>query len=85
MTRRHIKSFGNSKFNKVIDVPLCFLEYCYIYFFLLLLLENSVFELRINLHPNNQVLKLMRESDSKKPAIFAMSNPTMNGLFSEGS
>jgi malate dehydrogenase (decarboxylating) len=23
----------------------------------------------------------MRESDSSKPAIFAMSNPTMNGLF----
>lgn len=23
----------------------------------------------------------MRESDSPKPAIFAMSNPTMNGLF----
>ncbi|KAF3441298.1 hypothetical protein FNV43_RR15211 [Rhamnella rubrinervis] len=27
---------------------------------------------------NEEVLKLMRESDSKKPAIFAMSNPTMN-------
>lgn len=28
----------------------------------------------------NKVLKAMRESDSIKPAIFAMSNPTMNGL-----
>lgn len=28
----------------------------------------------------NQVLKAMRESDSTKPAIFAMSNPTMNGF-----
>lgn len=28
----------------------------------------------------NQVLKAMRESDSTKPAVFAMSNPTMNGL-----
>lgn len=27
-----------------------------------------------------QVLRAMRESDSTKPAIFAMSNPTMNGL-----
>ncbi|KAL7204074.1 hypothetical protein ACSBR2_017190 [Camellia fascicularis] len=27
---------------------------------------------------NEQVLKAMRESDSPKPAIFAMSNPTMN-------
>ncbi|KAJ0054367.1 hypothetical protein Pint_00375 [Pistacia integerrima] len=27
---------------------------------------------------NEEVLKAMRESDSKKPAIFAMSNPTMN-------
>lgn len=29
-----------------------------------------------------QVLKAMRESDSPRPAIFAMSNPTMNGSFS---
>lgn len=29
-----------------------------------------------------QVLKAMRESDSPRPAIFAMSNPTMNGCFS---
>ena len=28
-----------------------------------------------------QVLKALHESDSSKPAIFAMSNPTMNGLF----
>ncbi|KAI8027147.1 hypothetical protein LOK49_LG02G01095 [Camellia lanceoleosa] len=27
---------------------------------------------------NEQMLKAMRESDSPKPAIFAMSNPTMN-------
>ncbi|GLU00632.1 hypothetical protein SLE2022_179820 [Rubroshorea leprosula] len=27
---------------------------------------------------NEEVLKAMRESDSKKPAIFAMSNPTLN-------
>lgn len=27
----------------------------------------------------HKVLKAMRESDSIKPAIFAMSNPTMNG------
>lgn len=27
----------------------------------------------------NQVLKAMRDSDSSKPAIFAMSNPTNNG------
>jgi len=27
----------------------------------------------------------MRESVSTKPAIFAMSNPTMNGLFVQGS
>jgi len=31
------------------------------------------------------VLKAMRESVSTKPAIFAMSNPTMNGLFVQGS
>lgn len=30
---------------------------------------------------NEQVLKAMRDSDSPKPAIFAMSNPTNNGLF----
>ncbi|KAL5058472.1 hypothetical protein RYX36_030076 [Vicia faba] len=30
---------------------------------------------------SEQVLKAMRESVSTKPAIFAMSNPTMNGLF----
>lgn len=29
---------------------------------------------------NNQVLTAMRDSDSSKPAIFAMSNPTNNGL-----
>lgn len=29
----------------------------------------------------DQVLKAMHESDSVKPAIFAMSNPTTNGLF----
>ncbi|KAL2477775.1 Malic enzyme [Forsythia ovata] len=29
---------------------------------------------------NEEVLKAMRESDSTKPAIFAMSNPTANGL-----
>jgi malate dehydrogenase (decarboxylating) len=27
---------------------------------------------------NEEVLKAMRDSDSKKPAVFAMSNPTMN-------
>lgn len=27
------------------------------------------------------MLKAMRESDSIKPSIFAMSNPTKNGLF----
>ncbi|KAF5951305.1 hypothetical protein HYC85_009249 [Camellia sinensis] len=34
---------------------------------------------------NEQVLKAMRESDSPKPAIFAMSNPMMNGSIKMGT
>jgi len=37
--------------------------------------------LYFNFWDSTQVLKAMRESVSTKPAIFAMSNPTMNGLF----
>lgn len=37
--------------------------------------------LYFNRWDSTQVLKAMRESVSTKPAIFAMSNPTMNGLF----
>lgn len=40
--------------------------------------------LNFNGWDSNQVLKAMRESVSTKPAIFAMSNPTMNGLFVHG-
>lgn len=34
----------------------------------------------VNWFQSSKVLKAMRESDSCKPAIFAMSNPTLNGL-----
>jgi len=40
--------------------------------------------LYFNCWDSTQVLKAMRESVSTKPAIFAMSNPTMNGLFVQG-